>query len=228
MHMEPRLDIIGAALAEQSRSRMLCELMDGRAFTNKELACAAGISPQTASGHLRQLQAAGLTCSLRSGRHVYHRLANAEVARVLETMASLSPSDHLSRGARQAPGQHLARCCYNHLAGQLGVLLTQRLAALKVLTLNRDSVFPGQAYQRFVRDIGIREIKSRSKKPAMKLCLDWTERRHHISGPFAIALLEKCLRENWLIRQTGNRSLTITEDGWRALQRWFGINKADL
>lgn len=70
MAIEPRLDIIGAALADPSRCRILCELMDGRAFTNKELACAADISPQTTSAHLKQLEMAGLTSSLRSGRHV--------------------------------------------------------------------------------------------------------------------------------------------------------------
>ena len=89
MAIEPRLDIIGAALADPSRSRILCELMDGRAFTNKELACAADVSPQTASAHLKQLEMAGLTSSLRSGRHVYHRIAGADVAQVLEGLASL-------------------------------------------------------------------------------------------------------------------------------------------
>ena len=96
MTIEPRLDIIGAALADPSRSRILCEMMDGRAFTNKELACAANVSPQTASAHLKQLEQAGLTASLRSGRHVYHRIANAEVAAILEGLAQLSPTEHLS------------------------------------------------------------------------------------------------------------------------------------
>ncbi len=102
MNLQPRLDITGAALADPSRSRILCELMDGRAFTNKELACAANVSPQTATAHLRQLERAGLTASLRSGRHIYHRIANAEVAAILERLAQLSPTDHLSRSAQIA------------------------------------------------------------------------------------------------------------------------------
>ena len=89
MTTEPRLDIIGAALADSTRSRILCEMMDGRAFTNKELACAADVSAQTASAHLKHLEAAGLSSSLRSGRNVYHRIASAEVAGVLEALQFL-------------------------------------------------------------------------------------------------------------------------------------------
>lgn len=225
MHLEPRLDIIGAALADPSRSRMLCELMDGRAFTNKELACAAQISPQTASGHLRQLEGAGLTVSLRSGRHVYHRIANHEVARILETLAGLSPIDHLSRGQRSASSHHLARCCYNHLAGRLGVLITERLVTLNVLSLHEDSLSPGPAYSDFMRNLGMAPPRPSSGKPVAKHCLDWTERRHHLSGPFANALLQTCLDEHWLMRQQGSRSLIITNEGWQAFHRWFGIDR---
>jgi DNA-binding transcriptional ArsR family regulator len=228
MNMEPRLDIIGGALADPSRSRILCELMDGRAFTNKELACAAHVSPQTASGHLRQLEAAGLTSSLRSGRHVYHRIRNVGVAQVLENMSILSPVDHLSRGARHATSPQISRSCYNHIAGRLGVLMTERLVFLNALVLNEETVVLGPKHEAFARDLGIAEVKPASGKPAVKLCLDWTERRHHISGPFSTLLMQKCLAEKWLVRQSGNRSLNITQDGWNALHRHFDIDKEDL
>ncbi|WP_282153081.1 ArsR/SmtB family transcription factor [Ruegeria atlantica] len=116
MAIEPKLDIIGAALADPSRSRILCELMDGRAFTNKELVCAAEVSPQTTSAHLKQLEVASLTASLRSGQHVYHWVASADVARVLEGLATLSPTDHLSRPGQIATDTQRARSCYNHIA----------------------------------------------------------------------------------------------------------------
>lgn len=224
MAIEPRLDIIGAALADPSRSRILCELMDGRAFTNKELACAANVSPQTASVHLKQLELAGLTSSLRSGRHVYHRVASADIAEVLERLATLSPTDHLARPGQIATDTQRARSCYNHIAGRLGVLMTERLVAIDVLTLRDDAITFGSRYQAFVDDIGIEVLPVSSGKPPAKLCLDWTERRHHISGPLATAFMQKALAVKWLERRTGSRALTVTSDGYDALERWFGLN----
>ena len=225
MAIEPRLDIIGAALADPSRSRILCELMDGRAFTNKELACAAEISPQTTSAHLRQLELAGLTSSMRSGRHIYHWVANADVAHVLEGLATLSPTDHLARPGQTATDTRRARCCYNHIAGRLGVLITERLITLHVLILRDDAIASGPRFHEFLDDIGIGALRVSPRKPPAKLCLDWTERRHHISGPLATAIMMKSLTSNWLERRAGSRALTVTVDGFDALERWFGLDK---
>lgn len=165
MAIEPRLDIIGSALADPSRSRILCELMDGRAFTNKELACAAEVSPQTASVHLKQLELAGLTSSLRSGRHIYHRVANADVAQVLEGLATLSLTDHPPRSGQTATDAQRARSCYNHIAGRLGVLMAKRLVALDVLTLRDDAMASGTRYQAFLDDIGIKAPPVQRENP---------------------------------------------------------------
>jgi len=228
MTIEPRLDIIGAALADPSRSRILCELMDGRAFTNKELACAACISPQTASAHLKQLEGAGLTASLRSGRHVYHRIANADVAAILEGLAQLSPTDHLSRPGRPDANTSCARSCYNHIAGRLGVLMTDRLIARNVLTVRNDAIRAGPRYQTFLDEIRIEVPLGGTGKPLAMLCLDWTERRHHISGPLATAIMQKFLEAKWLERRTGSRALIVTEDGFDALERRFCLHRQDI
>ena len=228
MTLEPRLDILGAALADPSRSRILCELMDGRAFTNKELACAANVSPQTASAHLKQLEHAGLTSSLRSGRHVYHRIANAEVAAILEGLAQLSPTEHLSRPGRLGADTRRARSCYNHIAGRLGVLMTDRLMELKVLTVRDDAISAGPRYRAFLDDIGIEVPIRGTGKPPAKFCLDWTERRHHISGSLATAIMQKFLEAHWLGRRTGSRALIVTDDGLNALATQFGLTKLDI
>jgi DNA-binding transcriptional ArsR family regulator len=225
MALEPRLDIIGAALADPSRSRILCEMMDGRAFTNKELACAASVSPQTASAHLKQLEMAGLTSALRNGRHVYHRIASAEVASTLEGLAKLSPTDHLSRNCASGADTQRARSCYNHIAGRIGVLMTDRLVALDVLHIRDEAVISGPRYRAFIDDIGLEVPRIDAGKPIAKLCLDWTERRHHISGPLATALMQKSLKAEWFERRTGSRALTITGDGFDALERWFGLRR---
>ncbi len=228
MTTEPRLDILGAALADPSRCRILCELMDGRAFTNKELACAANVSPQTASAHLKQLETAGLTTSLRSGRHVYHRIAGEDVAGVLETFARLSPADHLSRsGRRDQAGSDalLARCCYSHVAGRLGVLMAARLAELNVLGMDGGVVSPGPRFRAFLDEIGVELQHAVRAGPVVRLCLDWTERRHHISGPLATTIMQESLRQEWLKRRRGSRALTITDNGYDAFDRLFGLCK---
>lgn len=222
MAIEPRLDIIGAALADPSRSRILCELMDGRAFTNKELASAAEVSPQTASAHLRQLETAGLTTSVRSGRHVHHRIAGADVAQVLEGLAGLSPTDHLKRPGRAAADTRRARSCYNHIAGRLGVLMAERLIALDVLTLRNDGLEPGRQYRAFLTDSGLKAPTVAAGTPQAKLCLDWTERKHHMSGPLGTAILQRSLQAHWLERRTGSRALTMTDNGRDAFERLFG------
>lgn len=232
MDIEPRLDILGAALADQSRARILCELMDGRSHTNKELAFAAGITAQTASGHLGRLQNARLTVSERSGRHNYHRIASAEVAEVLESLAGISPTDHLyraKRGANSGAEALIARTCYNHIAGRLGVLISQRLVAAGALleTQGRFSHNLGRA-EMFVQ-LGIAlPTPQTNGAPFAKCCLDWTERRTHISGHLGMVLLEKLLHDNWLQRKQGSRALTITPLGSGALQRFFDITQSDL
>ena len=229
MTTEPRLDIIGAALADQSRARILCEMMDGRAFTNKELASAAEITAQTASAHLKHLEGAGLTASIRSGRHVYHRIKNEQVAHVLETLAHLSPTDHLIRAKHQGtPDPHVlhARSCYNHIAGKLGVLMCETLIAKQVLVRTDETLTIGPHGTTFFPRLNI-EIPT-SKAPIVKLCLDWTERRHHLSGPLATQIMDAALNNNWLERRTGSRALAITPLGYDVFARDFGIDRDTL
>lgn len=230
MNTEPRLNIIGAALADPTRSRILCEMMDGRAFTNKELACAANVAAQTASAHLKHLETAGLTKSLRSGRHVYHQISNVDVAGVLEALAGLSPTNHVcSTGKRGAPGIDalIARSCYNHIAGRLGVLLTDRMIASNVLQIWDGAVSIGPKGHDFFHDIGIDTPRTSGQgQPIVKLCLDWTERRHHISGFLGTALMQKSLSMKWLERRRGSRALTITPLGYEALECLFGLNRS--
>jgi DNA-binding transcriptional ArsR family regulator len=226
--MEPRLDILGAALADQSRSRILCELMDGRAFTNKELACAANVTAQTASAHLKHLEAVGFTTSLRSGRNVYHRIANADVASALEALGNLSPTEHLHRAKnRRMPEADtmLARSCYNHIAGRLGVLIADRLFAMNVLRKESDAVSLDPEGRTFFRKLSI-DVPQQSSP--LKLCLDWTERRHHLSGPLATKTMEHAFKMNWLERRDGTRALKITAQGYEVFARVFSLSRDQI
>ncbi|RBW53919.1 transcriptional regulator [Phaeobacter gallaeciensis] len=224
MTLTPRLDILGAALADTSRSQMLCELMDGRAFTSKELASAAGISPQTASVHLKHLQRAGLISSLRSGRCLYHRIAGEEIAQALETLATLAPADHLYRVQQRKGGKAellVARSCYDHLAGRLGVALADSLNALGDLIPDGDQYTPVPS-ERWMK-LGVHLPNGPGKRPFARACLDWTQRKHHIAGPLAKQLLTHALASDWVQRQTGKRGLLISATGLGAFEQILAI-----
>src|SRR5258707_12923615 len=79
---------------------MLMALMDGRALTASELARAAGITPQTASGHLARLTTAGLLSRHCQGRHHYHRLASPAVAHMLESIMEATAAAEAHRPRR--------------------------------------------------------------------------------------------------------------------------------
>lgn len=225
MSIEPRLDIVGAALADPSRVRILCELMDGRSHTGKELACVAGVAPSTASEHLSKLLSAKMVVAEKSGRCTYYRIANAETAEILEQLSALSPSDHLYRGRGDAP-ELLARTCYNHIAGRLGVLLAHemigrgwveiegvsaRWTATGIAQMHRQGIVPAD-----------------QPMPLIKCCLDWSERRHHFSGPFGTILLNHALSQNWVRRAKHGRALIVEPKGLAAFERFFGITQTAL
>ena len=202
MTVEPRIDIIGSALSDPSRARILCELMDGRAFTNKELACTANITAQTASTHLKVLGGAGLTKSARSGRHIYHRIANQGVADALEALAGLSPTDHLHRARRSGRPEAdalVARSCYSHIAGRLGVCIAHSLTESGTLIEHEGAISVHPPRMCFFRQMGIEVPElGRNRRPFVKCCLDWTERRNHISGPLGSLLMQRSFDAGWL------------------------------
>lgn len=222
MAFNPRIDILGAALADQSRVRMLCELMDGRAHTGKELASVAGIAPNTASDHLAKLRDIGMLSAMRSGRFVYYRLAGAEVAEVLERMSALSPTDHLYRGGSTGVAPELvARTCYNHIAGRLGVLIASRLEAMGWVRGGELPVLTPEGRAR-LQAIGV--LPAEAKSPTCKSCLDWSERRRHLSGPLGTAIFDHALAQGCLRRRSSGRALVINDAGQGALLSHFGIS----
>lgn len=218
----PRFDIIGQAISDASRTRMLCELMEGRAFTNKELAAAAGITAQTATAHLRLLQDAGLVLAEKRGRCVYHRLAGPEVAQALESLAAIAPSESLYRAQqRKAGGLATVRSCYDHLAGPLAVAMTEALIARGHLREENGTfvAVAGQVWQ----GLGVRLPESAGRAPFARPCLDWTERRLHIAGPMGRQILTHALDAGWMRRPLRGRGLEVTAPGQRALHNLLGI-----
>ncbi|QYX55274.1 helix-turn-helix domain-containing protein [Roseovarius sp. SCSIO 43702] len=225
MTQDPKLHHVAAAMADARRARMLCTLMDGRAFTAKELAADAGITPQTASAHLAHLRDAGLIVARRSGRCIYHRLAGTAVAEMLESVGRLAPLDHLQRarrrrGARRDGAAALhARCCYDHLAGALGVAVHDAMCAAGHLERQGAAYALSGSGQAWALRAGF------TLRGEARPCLDWSERREHLAGPLARDLLAQMLERGWLGRERTGRALIVSDAGRVALARVFGMDE---
>lgn len=227
----PRFDIIGQALSDASRTRMLCELMDGRSFTNKELASAAGITAQTATAHLRMLQNAGLIVAEKRGRCVFHRISNGEVARVLEQLAAIAPSDHLHRIQQRKAGKiSQLRSCYDHLAGPLAVAMTARLIERGLLVEEHGGfrVCADPCWQHLGVTLPSEPTRANSRQPFARPCMDWTERKLHVSGPLGKQILNHAFEQGWVKRNVHKRGLVLTGPGHRALAEILGICSQEL
>ena len=222
---------IGALVGDPARVAMLQALMDGRALTASELAQAAGVTPQTASGHLAQLTAASLVAATKQGRHRYHRLATPQVARLLESLM-LVASDAAGPKPRTGPRDErlrLARTCYDHVAGWLGVSLADTLTERGWVEIADDAALvTAQGLHRLAAlgiDTETGVAGGRRAKPLCRPCLDWSERRPHLAGRLGIALCTHSLQQGWIRKQASSRALDITPVGWRALHDLFDIRR---
>lgn len=218
---------VAALIAEPARAAILLALFDGRALPAGELAFAAAITPQTASTHLAKLVAGGLLACETQGRHRYYRLAGAHVAQAIEYLSAIAPLapvpvkplDHQARGLR------FARCCYNHLAGQLGVAVTRALEKQGYLRAVGDKHFEvPPAGEHWFHTLG---IDTRALKPARQ-CLDWTERTHHLAGPIGVQLLSALCAADWLRRSKDSRAVLVTPKGWAQLKAQLDLTPRDL
>ena len=223
---------VAALSGDPARASMLHALMDGRALTATELAKAAGITPQTASGHLNRMTTAGLLSVEQQGRHRYHRLATPSVAHMLESImqvaAELAPQrPRLTVGPRDAALRR-ARTCYDHFAGALGVALADALLARGRIELTSDAGILTDSGMAFLGDIGIdtapmfaRRTKT-SGRVLCRPCLDWSERRPHLGGAVGAAICTHSLASGWTRRLDGTRAIQITPKGVRVFREKFG------
>jgi DNA-binding transcriptional ArsR family regulator len=228
---EPRLARIASLVADASRSRMLCYLLGGELASAGELAQAASVSPATASGHLAQLLDAGLLVCQPRGRHRYYRLADGDVAHALEALAMVAERSSHSRSWRHPARQRLrqARCCYGHIAGELGVALMQGMQNKGWLVPREDTGFAvSAAGAQALSQLGLdgtawqRQSQTPSGSRVAYGCIDWSERRDHMAGKLAVALLAHFVQQGWLRKTEGDRALTLTPRGRGALQGWIG------
>ena len=227
MSEDPRLAEIAALVGDPARANMLSALADGRALTAGELAYAAGVSPQTASGHLAKLSEARLLAVAKQGRHRYYRIATPLVGRMLESIMAVAvnaPPRYRPAGRFDA-ALRFARTCYDHFAGQLGVGLADGLCAQGHVVLGEDGGEVTETGVIFLSRFGLdfEELKRR-RRVYCRPCLDWTERRPHLAGAVGAALTERCFHLGWVKRKRDSRALTITDHGRDGFREVFGFD----
>ncbi|WP_043455468.1 ArsR/SmtB family transcription factor [Streptomyces fulvoviolaceus] len=227
----PQLARLAALIADETRASCLLALLDGRAWTASELARHAGVAASTLSEHLGKLVAGGLLTEERQGRHRYVRLAGARVAQLVEDLAAqVDPGAVVRpRSLRESSaGSAMARgrTCYDHLAGRLGIAVTDALTARQLL--RQDTGFAlTDAGVGWFGSVGI-SLDRKGRRPLARACLDWTERRPHLAGVAGAALCRHALDTGWCVRIGSERAVKVTAAGERALTELLGIEVAAL
>ncbi len=224
---------VASLIGEPARAAMLQAMMDGRALTATELAGVAGITPQTASFHLGRLRESGLVGVLQQGRHRYHRLASPQVAQLLESLMLVAVGTMAPR-TRVGPRDEAlraARTCYDHIAGQLGVGIADAMTRQGWIEMDDDAgVLTTSGYAFLTRqgiDLansnGTPEKRRTPALPLCRLCLDWSERRPHLSGRLGAELCRHSLALGWVRKWPGSRALEVSPEGKRVFREVFRV-----
>ena len=225
------ISTLGYLLADPGRAAMLVALLEGRSLPAGELARAAAVSPQSASAHLAKLSRGGLITMQRDGRCRYYKLAGPRVANALEALGAISTArpaaDYIL--AKADKSLLLARSCYDHLAGRIGVALTEAMQKQRVIVTEGDRDYRVTSKGAgWLSELGVEmESIERSKRLLARRCLDWTERRPHIGGALGAALLDRFLADGWLARNRGSRALRLTLKGRRSFSE-LGLPAASV
>jgi DNA-binding transcriptional ArsR family regulator len=224
------LSQVASLMGDPARASMLQLLMDGRAHTASELALNAGITAQTASGHLARMVEADLLAARAQGRNRFYRLASGDVAHAIESLMALAgtraPPASKTAAWRRDPDLRFCRTCYDHLAGQVGMAVTDALTKGGHLQPKgpRDWQLTGTG-ELFCGRIGVdlSEARKADSRHFARQCLDWSERRPHISGALGAAIADTFFKKGWAERLRRGRTVRLTDLGRRALAKEFGV-----
>ncbi|MEU8179565.1 winged helix-turn-helix domain-containing protein [Micromonospora sp. NPDC049044] len=222
---------LAGLLADGTRAGICLALLDGRAWTAGELARRAGVAPSTASDHLTRLVHGGLLVEERQGRHRYLRLAGPSVARLIEELAGHAPAAPTPSGSLRASvvsaALAYARTCYDHLAGRLGVLMYDALVADGRLDRSSGLTVTAAGWA-WAGELGVPVTALRAaRRPVVRDCLDWTERRPHLAGALGAALCGRFTDLGWITPGTG-RAVRLTPAGRTALAESLDVPTAAL
>lgn len=213
---------VAALLGEPARAAIVDALMDGSAHRASELARRAGVAASTASSHLSRLLAGGLVLAETRGRERHYRLASDATAEAIEALARLAPPTAIRslRAASRGEALRRARTCYDHLAGRLGVALTEQLVEVEALVPGDTSYTLTPSGEELLARVGVDlERAQRRRRSFARACLDWSERRPHLAGALGAALADALFAQDWVRRRPNDRALLVTTVGERRLRR---------
>jgi DNA-binding transcriptional ArsR family regulator len=222
----PNIARIAALIGDHGRAEILTALMTGQALTATELAQVAGVTKQTVSSHLAKLLDARLLAVESQGRHRYFRLADRDVAQLLESLMGVAYRTGAVRlrSSPREPALRRARVCYDHLAGEISVLLYERMKQRHFLRPSAEGPVLTKAGRVFCARIGIDlDALARQRRPLCRACLDWSVRRHHLAGSLGAALLDRCLALGWAKRAKDSRVVNFSASGENALRARFSL-----
>lgn len=229
----PHIARIAALIGDHARAEVLTALMADRAMTATELADVAGVSKATISVHLAKLVDAQLIAVEPQGRHRYFRLANRDVAQLLESLMGVAFRSGAVRlrGSPREPALRKARVCYDHLAGELGVLAFEGLRGQGAFTapLSPSELQLTEAGREWFAALGVdADALATQRRCFCRPCLDWGERRHHLAGALGSALLARVYALGWARRAKDSRVVQFTEPGEYAFRQLFKGSAKEL
>ncbi|QQE73736.1 helix-turn-helix transcriptional regulator [Brevibacillus composti] len=230
MQSSPNLARVASLIGDPSRIAMLLCLIGGKALPASELARAAKITPQTASSHLAKLVEGGLLTQEAYGRHRYYQLANAEVAHALEALQAIaSPQPVRSlRESDRVKKLHFARTCYDHLAGKIGVALTDRLVERGFIRAEGKDFLLTAEGQENLKAFGVEVEPRKGGRHFARQCLDWSERRPHLAGSLGASLTRRLFELGWIERFPDGRVVRLTAAGTKGLSDQFGLRVEEV
>ncbi|MDH2392718.1 winged helix-turn-helix domain-containing protein [Streptomyces sp. HNM0663] len=221
----PSLAETAGLFADRTRSVFCQALLDGRAWTAGELARYAGVRPSTASEQLSRLIEGGVLTEERQGRHRYVRLAGPEAAALVEALASYAPDTPRPQNLRESvrlSAEARARTCYDHLAGQLGVTLADAMIARGLVSADSGLAVTAAGRAWLADALGYEQPPG-ARRPLVRNCLDWTERRPHLAGALGATLCATALQRQWLRRVGSGRAVKVTPQGAEAFRELLAV-----
>lgn len=225
--MEKEIGYITSLIGDPIRTTILWSLLDNKAYTATELAIHADTSPQNISMHLNKLVQADLLTVERQGRHKYYRFSKPEVAYAIEAIGNLIPNDRHKKIVSNTDNSSIKYCrtCYDHLAGKVGVLLTEALLTHKIIDFDINTYIVTKSGTRFFAEleVNIEDLK-KQRRAFARPCLDWSERKHHLAGSLGAALLDKMLSLDYVRRTKNSRAILLTSKGKQYLYERFKIS----
>ncbi|MCS3394038.1 ArsR family transcriptional regulator [Burkholderia thailandensis] len=222
----PDIPRVARLLADAARTRIVWTLIDGSARAAGELAYHADISAQSASAHLMKLVAGGLLAAESQGRHRYFRIANAEVACMIESMAALASGTELglpkclpsTRSSTEA--FMYARTCYDHLAGELAVGVLASMRKARWLERKDTELIVTRSGERQLRVLGIDLASAQGERRVFaRPCADLTQRHPHLGGALGTHMLKLYIDQCWIVRSPKSRLVSVTPKGNEMFRR---------